>query len=71
MVRCPELDLRSRDLTCVSKKGVLSRRGRHLHNWSKRHVVIASNFIFPSNLYSPLASTILTSNKGEGADTNE
>jgi len=46
MVRCPELDLRSRDLTCVSKKGVLSRRGRHLHNWSKRHVVIASNFIF-------------------------
>ena len=46
MVRCPELDLRIAQLPSVTRSGVLTRRGRHLHNWSKRHVVVASNFIF-------------------------
>jgi len=46
MVRCPELDLKVSELSCVSRSGTLVRRGRHLHHWTKRHVVIAANFIF-------------------------
>lgn len=46
MVKCPELDVRASELVGVRRRGVLMRRGMHLHKWSPRWVVVSGNMLY-------------------------